>query len=54
MWAKVGGTRSGEPGKGSDRVERIFTATEPTCEEEFLTAKTINKENYIVHDATSG
>ncbi len=45
---------NGEPGKGSDRVERVFTATEPTCEEEFLTAKTITKGNYIVHDAPIG
>jgi hypothetical protein len=44
---------NGEPGKGSDRVERVFSATAPTCEEEFPTAKTITKGNYIVHDATT-
>lgn len=43
----------GEPGKGSDRVERVFSATAPTCEEEFPAAKTITKGNYIVHDATT-
>lgn len=42
---------NGEPGKGSDKVERVFSATAPTCEEEFPTAKTITEGNYIVHDA---
>jgi hypothetical protein len=43
----------GEPGKGNDRVERLVSATAPTCEEEFPVAKTITKGNYIIHDATT-
>jgi len=44
---------NGEPGKGSDRMERLFSATAPSCDEEFLAAQTITKGNYIVHDATT-